>query len=118
MEKDDLPIMTFEDVRELRSWLSENHAKSDGIWVHIYSKSSSFRSVTFEELLDEGLCFGWSESKRRKYDQNSYLQRFTPRKKVGTQSKRNLERVRVLIENGRMTVSGLKALGMDGGISL
>lgn len=117
MATDDLPIMTFEDIHTLRSWLAENHAKSDGIWVHIYSKSSSFRSITFEEVLDEGLCFGWSESMRRKYDQNSYLQRFSPRKTKGTQSKRNLERVRVLIKEGRMTLPGLKVLGIDGGIS-
>jgi uncharacterized protein YdeI (YjbR/CyaY-like superfamily) len=113
MSIDTLPVMTFEDENELRTWLAEHHTKSDGIWVRIYSKTSAMQSVTFEELLDEGLCFGWSESKRRKYDQNSYLQQFTPRKTVGTQSKRNLERVQVLIKNDRMTSAGLKALGMD-----
>jgi uncharacterized protein YdeI (YjbR/CyaY-like superfamily) len=111
--KDNLPIMTFENSRELRTWLVEHYSESDGIWIRVYSKSSTILSITFEELLDEGLCFGWSESKRLKYDKDSYLQRFTPRKKIGTQSRRNLERVHELINNSRMTSSGLIALGMD-----
>jgi hypothetical protein len=61
----------------------------------------------------EGLCVGWSESSRRSYDGTSYLQRFTPRKTIGTQSKRNLERARILVRAGRMTSAGLKALGWD-----
>jgi uncharacterized protein YdeI (YjbR/CyaY-like superfamily) len=110
---DALPVMTFENGNLLRAWLEENHHKSTGIWVCIYSKHSKVPTVTFEELLDEGLCFGWSESKRVKNDRDSYLQRFTPRKTVGTQSKRNLERAQGLIEDGRMTPTGLKALGID-----
>jgi uncharacterized protein YdeI (YjbR/CyaY-like superfamily) len=109
----DLPIMTFETGISLRSWLLDHHDASEGIWVRVFSKRSAVQSVTFEELLDEGLCFGWSESMRRKYDQNSYLQRFTPRKTVGTQSRRNLDRVSILINDGRMTTAGYKALGMD-----
>ncbi len=114
MSNDDLPIMTFQDAQALRDWLIENHNRSEGIWLRIYKKSTAIQSVTFEEVLDEGLCFGWSESKRRIYDQNSYLQRYTPRKKVGTQSRRNLERAQRLIRDGRMTSSGLKSLGLDG----
>jgi uncharacterized protein YdeI (YjbR/CyaY-like superfamily) len=110
--ENELPILTFEYDNELRAWLVENHSVSKGIWVRIFSKHSTIPSLTFEELLDEGLCFGWSESTRRKYDQDSYLQRFTPRKTVGTKSRRNLERVRELMKDGRMTSSGLQALGM------
>jgi uncharacterized protein YdeI (YjbR/CyaY-like superfamily) len=107
-----LPILTFENGSELRKWLVENHSNSEGIWVRIFSKHAALPSVTFEELLDEGLCFGWSESMRRKFDQDSFLQRFTPRKTVGTKSRRNLERVLELMKDGKMTPSGLQALGM------
>jgi uncharacterized protein YdeI (YjbR/CyaY-like superfamily) len=113
MVTDDLPVLTFRDAQELRSWLLANHATSAGIWLRIYKKASAVQSVTFEEVLDEGLCFGWSESKRRAGDPASYLQCFTPRKTVGTQSRRNLERARALIQAGRMTASGLVSLGMD-----
>jgi uncharacterized protein YdeI (YjbR/CyaY-like superfamily) len=113
MPLNELPILIFENAQTLHSWLEEQHSESSGIWVRLYSKNSAIPSITFEELLDEGLCFGWSESMRRKFDQVSYLQRFTPRKTPGTQSKRNLERVRVLVEEGRMTSIGLIALGMN-----
>jgi uncharacterized protein YdeI (YjbR/CyaY-like superfamily) len=80
------------------------------MWVRIYKKDSGVASVAFEEVLDEGLCFGWSESMRRKGDQRSYLQRFTPRRTWGTTSKRNRARIDRLIKEGRMTPYGMKAL--------
>jgi uncharacterized protein YdeI (YjbR/CyaY-like superfamily) len=107
---DDLPIMSFASASELRKWLHENHATSSGIWVRIDKKNSGVASITFHELLDEGLCFGWSESTRRAGDAKSYLQRFTPRRTKGTKSMRNLERVKRLKAEGRMTPSGLAAL--------
>jgi len=110
---DELPIRTFTSANELRNWLKKHHTESKGIWLRIFRKNSGIPSVSFEDVLDEGLCFGWSESSRRSYDSNSYLQRFTPRKTIGTQSKRNKERARILIREGRMTSFGLKALGLE-----
>ncbi|MCA9886873.1 MAG: hypothetical protein KC546_00820 [Anaerolineae bacterium] len=109
---DDLPVVTFETREQLRAWLMENHATSAGIWLRIYKKASGVQSVAFEEVLDEGLCFGWSESMRRKGDEQSYLQKFTPRRTKGTTSKRNLEHAKRLIEEGKMMPAGLRALGM------
>ena len=110
---DNLPILEFETSVELRAWLEEHHASSKGMWLRIYKKHSGIRSVTFEQVLDEGLCFGWSESTRQKYDDVSYLQKFTPRKSIGTQSARNLARTKLLIQQGRMKSSGLIALGRN-----
>ena len=109
-QPDNLPIMSFESASALRKWLIENHATSDGIWVRIGRRHSGVPSITFHELLDEGLCFGWSESTRRSGDEQSYLQRFTPRRTKGTRSMRNQERVQRLIEEGKMMPSGLEAL--------
>jgi uncharacterized protein YdeI (YjbR/CyaY-like superfamily) len=106
---EDLPIMAFKDGMELRNWLDNNHQKSEGIWVRIYKKNSGIKSVAFEDVLDEGLCFGWSESLRRKGDMESYLQRFTPRRTKGTTSKRNQEHIKVLIKGKKMTPAGLAA---------
>lgn len=113
IEKEELSILSFKSADELRGWLTENHATSRGVWLRIYKKNSGVDSITFEEVLDEGLCFGWSESKRMKCDEKSYLQRFTPRRKIGTTSKRNLEHVERLIRENKMMPSGLKALGLD-----
>lgn len=110
---DDLPVMEFKSGEELRGWLTRNYTTSQGIWIRVFNKRSKMPSVTFEELLDEGLCFGWSESMRRKQDDVSYLQRFTPRKTIGTASKRNLDRVQILITRGKMTQQGLHILGIN-----
>ncbi len=110
---DILPIVIFENATALREWLEVNHATSEGILVRIYKKSSGVPGVSFEEVLDEGLCFGWSESTRLKGDDISYLQKFTPRKSQGTTSERNRRRTSRLIEEGRMTPAGLVALNLD-----
>jgi len=78
--------------------------------VRIGKANSGLPSITFDELLDEGLCFGWSESMRRKGDSQSYLQRFTPRRTKGAKSKRNQERIKRLIQEGKMTSAGLEVL--------
>ena len=106
----DLPVLAFQDVAALRRWLEVNHATSAGILVRIYKRDSGIASVTFEDVLDEGLCFGWSESRRLKGDSASYLQQFTPRKTIGTASERNRKHVEHLIEEGRMTAACLRAL--------
>lgn len=109
----ELPVCTFQSAADLRAWLVQNHANSGGIWIRIFKEKTGVRSVSFEEVLDEGLCFGWSESMRRKGDETSYLQRFTPRRKQGTTSERNLEHVERLIHEKKMTPAGLRALGIE-----
>jgi uncharacterized protein YdeI (YjbR/CyaY-like superfamily) len=79
-QTDELPIMEFKTQAELRTWLMNHHAISLGVWVRVFKKTVAVPSVTFEQLLDEGLCFGWSESNRLSYDEMSYLQKFMPRK--------------------------------------
>ena len=86
---------------------------SEGIWLRIYKKNAGIESVTFEEILDEGLSVGRSESKRMKCDEKSYLQLFTPRHKIGTTSKRNMDHVKRLIKENGMRPSGLKAMGLE-----
>jgi uncharacterized protein YdeI (YjbR/CyaY-like superfamily) len=104
--------MEFKSATELHAWLKDHHSRSSGIWVRLFKKRSGHTTVSFAELLDEGLSFGWSESMRRQYDASSYLQKFTPRKTIGTTSLRNQASVEVLISQGRITPSGLKALGL------
>ncbi len=106
----ELPIIEFKTQAELRSWLTDQHSTSDGVWIRVFKKSSAMPSITFDQLLDEGLCFGWSESARRSYDNESYLQKFTPRKTRGTVSERNNKHIKALIVAGKMTHSGLDVL--------
>lgn len=109
---DDLPIKTFTSRAELRHWLEAHHDSHGGLWVRIFKAGADHESVSFEEVLDEGLCFGWSESTRRAHDAQSYLQKFTPRRTRGTLSARNKAHAKQLIAAGLMTPAGLSALGM------
>lgn len=101
-----LPIVEFRTRAELRAWLDRNHAASAGVLVRLYRKGSGGEGIAFEDLLEEELCFGWSESQRLSGDARSYLQTFTPRRKRGTVSERNRRLVARLTAEGRMTAAG------------
>ncbi|KXT78936.1 hypothetical protein STRDD11_02347 [Streptococcus sp. DD11] len=111
--RENLAINSFETRDELHDWLLENGQSSADIWVRIFKTKSKAKSVSFHEVLEEGLCFGWSESMRRSYDDLSYLQKFTPRKGSKTQSERNLKLVGKLESQKRMRPEGYTALGLD-----
>jgi uncharacterized protein YdeI (YjbR/CyaY-like superfamily) len=104
------PVLSFADRASPRAWLVAHHARSAGIYLRLSKKRFGIPSVSFEEVLDEGLCFGWSERTRLRGDDTSYLQRFTPRRTKGTTSERNRDRIRRLIDRGVMTPAGLAAL--------
>jgi uncharacterized protein YdeI (YjbR/CyaY-like superfamily) len=112
MKQDTFPVKKFADQVRFRTWLKTNHAKSDGVWLRIAKKDSGVKTVSWEDAVDEGLRYGWSESQRRKGDEKTYLQLFTPRRKTGTTSPRAQGRVRALLRQGRITKAGRKALGL------
>jgi len=110
-----LEVVAFEDPTRLRMWLEEAGAAHPGVWVRLQRATSSRPSVTFRDLLVEGIAFGWSESTRHAYDAQSYLQRFSPRRVRGTASERNRRIAAELEEAGRMTDAGRAALGPSAG---
>ncbi|HKX83602.1 MAG TPA: YdeI/OmpD-associated family protein, partial [Pyrinomonadaceae bacterium] len=84
----------------------KNHSSSDGIWLRIYKKDSGKKTVTHDDALDEALCFGWIDGQRKSFDEASFVQKFTPRRKRSLWSKRNCEKVTRLTKEGRMTPAG------------
>lgn len=112
MTYEGMPVQSFSTLAELHEWLVDNHAEHAGVWVRLRRAGSRVPSATFTDLLEEGLCFGWSESTRHPWDDDSYLQRFTPRRTRGTTSERNRRLVVALVEQGRMTPAGLAGLNM------
>jgi uncharacterized protein YdeI (YjbR/CyaY-like superfamily) len=78
-----------------------------GIWLRIYKKASGEASITYAEALDEALCFGWIDGQKKSYDEASFLQKFTPRRARSIWSKRNIEHIQRLTEQGLMMPSGL-----------
>lgn len=90
-------------------WLAANHAKSDGIWLRIFNKELGQKTVTYAEALDEALCYGWVDGQKKKYDRDSWIQKFTPRRARSMWSKRNIEHVERLTNENRMKAEGFKA---------
>ena len=99
----------FKTPAQLRTWLEANHERADELWVRLAKKGSGVPSITWPELVDEVLCFGWIDGHTKPVDDVWRKQRITPRRKGSKWSKRNIERVRVLTEEGRMQPAGIAA---------
>ena len=108
LDKLDLEIVSFGSPAEWEQWLDQNHANSRGSWLRFYKKGSGISSVYYAEALDVALCYGWIDGQLKKYDELSYIQRFTPRRPRSLWSKRNIEHVTRLIKDGRMKPAGLR----------
>ena len=106
--KIDLQVIHFEKAAILNEWLEKNHLDSSGIWLRIFKKNSGVLSVNYDQALDEALCFGWIDGQVKSYDELSYIQKFTPRRARSMWSKRNIEHVKRLENEGRMRASGIK----------
>lgn len=100
-------IMTFTSSKKLSQWLSVNHTTENELWVKIFKKKSEIQSVTWNDVVIEILCWGWIDGIKKSLDEQAYLQRITPRKLKSNWSQRNREHVERLIQEGRMTESGL-----------
>jgi uncharacterized protein YdeI (YjbR/CyaY-like superfamily) len=99
----------FETAAGFRKWLRKNHKTAVELWVGYYKKGTGRKSITHPEAVDEALCFGWIDGVRKSVDEESYTNRFTPRKKGGNWSRINIARVEELIREGRMQKAGLAA---------
>jgi uncharacterized protein YdeI (YjbR/CyaY-like superfamily) len=104
----DLPILSFESAETWERWLEEHHTSSSGIWLRFFKKDSNIDSINHEEALDLAICFGWIDGQLRPHDDESYLQRFTPRRPKSIWSKRNRQHAERLAKQGKMRAAGLK----------
>ena len=103
-----MKTMSFASAGDFRAWLSKNHRQADGILLRIYKKDSGAGTVTYAEALDQALCFGWIDGQKRPYDQQSWLQHFTPRRRNSGWSKTNTKHAERLIATGEMAPAGLR----------
>ncbi|MEJ2738701.1 MAG: hypothetical protein P8105_02495, partial [Dehalococcoidia bacterium] len=102
----DSNTLYFSNVGEWRKWLSLNHDKEPEVWIFIRKKQSSKAGISYDEALDEALCFGWIDGKMQSIDKDRFVLRFSPRKARSIWSKRNREKAEVLISQERMTGAG------------
>jgi uncharacterized protein YdeI (YjbR/CyaY-like superfamily) len=99
----------FATPTEFRTWLERHHADERELLVGFYKRGSGRASITWQESVDEALCFGWIDGVRRTIDGESYSIRFTPRQRRSIWSAVNIKRAGELIAEGRMTPAGRAA---------
>lgn len=91
----------------LTSWLEQHHATSSELWVRLFKKDTLRPSVTWEDCVIAALTWGWIDGQRRSLDEESFLQRLTPRRPKSGWSKKNCEHAERLIAEGLMRPPGL-----------
>jgi uncharacterized protein YdeI (YjbR/CyaY-like superfamily) len=103
----ELPELIVADAAAWRAWLAGHHGDPAGVWL-ILAKKATTRptSLTYDQALDEALCFGWIDGQVRRRDEATYLQRFTPRRSRSSWSRRNVGIVERLVAEGRMQPAG------------
>jgi uncharacterized protein YdeI (YjbR/CyaY-like superfamily) len=103
----DLPVLPFASRDDLAAWLDANHASAQGVWIKFAKKGSGRPTVTYAEAVELALCYGWIDGQVAKFDDDWYLQRFTPRRARSKWSKINRDKATALIERGEMKPAGL-----------
>ena len=110
MARAELDELIVVDAEALRAWLSSNHATSTGVWLALTRKGGTVTTLTWQQAVDEALCFGWIDGQARKGDQDISWIRFTPRTARSSWSQRNVANVARLEAEGRMQPPGLAAV--------
>jgi len=109
-ERAGLQILLFGDQLSWSQWLGEHYAQIEGVWLKLAKKNGGASTVSYAEALDEALCYGWIDGQVGRYDEQYYLQRFTPRRSRSVWSKTNTEKAEQLCQTGRMHPAGWSAI--------
>ena len=100
-------VIAFRDAAEFEAWLGEHVGLRAGVWLKIAKKGSGVPSLTSDEAVDLGLCYGWISGQRQPLDKVCYLQKYVPRRARSRWSQINVAKVAALTAAGRMRPSGL-----------
>jgi uncharacterized protein YdeI (YjbR/CyaY-like superfamily) len=103
-------IVAVPDRASWRRWLAERHEQPDSIWLVFHKQTSNGSSPSYEEAVEEALCFGWIDSTVNKLDEHRTLQLFAPRKPKGTWAASNKERAARLEREGLLAPAGIAAI--------
>ena len=106
----DLDNIHFKNREDFRNWLEKNHDKSRGIWMIFYKKHTKKENITYDESVEEAICFGWIDSIMNRIDEETFRQRFSPRRENSNWSKSNKERALRLITQKKMTAAGYESI--------
>ena len=108
-------LLEFQERRQLRDWLQENHSTAKDCWVVTSrSKNPPLGLIPYIEVVEEALCFGWIDSTLKRLPDGRLAQRLSPRRKGSHWTELNKQRCQVLESRGLLTPAGRDAL--DGAI--
>lgn len=105
-------IVEVADRAAWRKWLAKRHQQRDAIWLVFHTKTSHGTSPSYDEAVEEALCFGWIDSTVNRLDEQRTVQLFAPRKPRGTWSASNKERVARLEREGLLAPAGIAAIDL------
>lgn len=109
----EIPVLLFARAEDWAAWLEAQHAQpaaTHGAWLQLARKGARLRSLSYVEAVEVALCYGWIDSLTRRHDDESRVQKFTPRRQRSSWSAVNRDRVAVLTAAGRMRPAGLLAV--------
>ena len=104
-----LATLDIRTRKQWRAWLAKNHASSPGVWVVRYKQHSAVKSISYEDVVREALCFGWVDSLVKRLDDERYALKVTPRKPTSKWSHSNRKRWKELEMAGQLEAPGLAA---------
>ncbi len=103
---DDLPIIAFATQQDWEAWLKERHADTKGLWLKLAKNNTGILSLSYAEALECALCYGWIDGQKAAFDDQYWLQKFTPRGPKSIWSKVNCDKATALLAEGRMQPAG------------
>src|SRR5512146_1141025 len=106
----DQNLLEVDSRAEWRSWLRKNHRSAKEVWLVFHRKSSGKQRISYNDAVEEALCFGWIDSILHSLDDTRFAQRFSPRKPNVPYSPANQERLRKLIAQGKISKGVLATL--------
>lgn len=110
MEQPEIETFCPSSREEWRQWLVKNHISSQSVWLVLYKVKSKMPTVSWIDAVEEALCFGWVDSRRKPLDQDRFIQFYCKRKAKSTWSRINKEKVVLLIDQGLMQPAGLASI--------
>ena len=105
---DGLPLILFNDQATFEAWLNDHQSYEKGVWIKFAKKGSGTSSISYADAVESALCYGWIDSQAASFDEQFYLQKFSPCKPKSKWSKLNTEKAEALIAAGRMQPSGYR----------
>jgi len=108
---DKTELLYVTDRKEWREWLKKHYRSDKEVWLVYYKKHTGKPRISYNDAVEEALCFGWIDSTARSIDRDRFAQRFTPRRRGSLYSQANKERLRKLVKEGKVIKDVLSTLG-------